>query len=206
MSYLSDISHFSEDNVGSVLKVKVARAVDVLTVPDVVDGVIYGDLTFKEGTGFVEWRLTEDSARLVSEGSPSPEGEIRKNKIEFFVPKDRKSLRTILSRMAVDEFVLLIEDNNGVVKIFGQPWAPARFRYTHDTGSAHVETNRYICEFYYEGPENIFFYEGAVPAAPAGAAPVVIQWADGTFIAQAQPGDIVNVSSDFEHDFEVITS
>lgn len=207
MSYLKDIARFSGDNLGSLLKIQIARAADVASMQADVDGTVYGDITFNAGTGFVEWYLTTDTPRLFSEGQQSQEGEFKLNRVEFALPKDRADVKQLLTRMAADEFVLLIEDANGNIKLFGQPWAPVRFRYSHDTGSSGMEGNHYRCEFYYEGPENVFFYEGGIAAAPAGTAPAIVQWADGSgVIAQLQPGDTLNVDSDFEHDFELLTT
>jgi hypothetical protein len=203
VSYLTTIARFSGDNLGSLLKIQIARAADVAGMQDAIDGTVYGDILFNTGTGFVEWFLTTDTPRLLSEGQQSQEGEFKINRVEFALPKDRTDIKQLLNRMVNDEFVLLIEDANGNIKLFGQPWAPVRFRYTHDSGASGTEGNHYRCEFFYEGADNVYFYDGAIPAPPAGSPPVVIRWNDGESvqtIAQVLPGEVVTINSPFDYD------
>ena len=102
-----------------------------------------------------------------------------------------------------DEFVVLYKDANFSYKLFGTLENPVRFSYSYDTSARHAGRNGYSCEFRYEGPDNIFFYEGAIALPPVGAPPVIIRW-NGQVIGTAQPGAIVDLDSEFKYsDFKI---
>lgn len=203
MSYLQEISRLSERNIGGIIKIQVVRAADVLTFPDPVNGVIYGDITFPAGKGFTTWFATSQSARIFSEDRQSQEGPFKFNKLPFTVAKDKPGVKQQLNRALDDEFIVLFMDANGSTKIFGTPDHPVRFEFSHDSGDAHTARNAYSCQFVAEGPDNVYFYEGNIAAPTSGGSPVILEWYDGatvTTIASAQPGDTIRINSRFVFD------
>jgi hypothetical protein len=197
VSYLIPITRFSKaDNLGGLIAIKVARKVDVQSHPDPVDGVVYGDITFFPGKGFISWDVTSESAGATSQARPSREGSSRGNRLPFSVPKDREDLRLMFELAEEDEFIVQYIDANGKSKLFGLLDAPVKFKFDHDSGKAHSDSNHYECEFYYTGPENMFSYNGAISVAPAGTAPAIVKY-NGDPIASLAPGEILNIISEF---------
>lgn len=203
MSYLNAIERFTGDNLGGIIELQVARVSEIDEMPEAEDGVIYGDITFKSGGGFHSWVVTAQTPRLRGDGRDSREGAYRSNRIDFVIPKDRSNIKVLLEKAEADEFIVLYKDSNGNQKIFGHIYAPVFFRFGHDTQSSISARNEYDCSFYYEGPDNNYFYEGSIPEPPTGAASVIIQW-NGVTILAARPGDLINFNSRFEYtDFEI---
>lgn len=204
MSYLSAIARLSQsDNLGGILTIQVARKVDIESMPDPVDGVVYGDITFFAGAGFVAWEVTGESARATSQSRTSREGASKGNRLPFVVPKDRADLRRMFELAEEDELVVLYKDATGKQRLFGHLDAPVRFRFDHDSGGSHADLNHYSCEFYYDGPDNMYEYNGAISSAPGGAAPVIVR-VNGVVVASGQPGDIIDFDTDFEFDFQIV--
>jgi hypothetical protein len=203
VSYLQEIARLSERNVGGLLKIQVARIADIVSFPDPVDGVLYGDIEFAEGKGFSTWCSISQTARLSSENRSSQEGNLRVNRLPFTIARDKVEIKQQFVQAERDEFIVLFMDGNGRAKIFGSPYQPVRFEFSHSSGDAHSSRNQYDCAFFYSGPENVFFYDGSVATPPAGGSPVIIRWNDGESvqtIASALPGQVVTINSAFIYD------
>lgn len=196
MSYLIPITSLSADNLGGVLSIQVARKIDISALPDPVDGVVTGTVTFFPEKGFVTWVTIGESAGNSSASRTSREGSSRNNRLPFRVAKDRATLRNMFMIAEEDEFIVLFTDANGKKKIFGTLDTPVRFRFDHASGTATSDLNHYACEFYFEGPENMFEYDGTVSVAPPGTAPAVVQF-NGVAIASLSPGQVLNIISEF---------
>lgn len=204
MSYLVDIARLSQsDNLGGILTIQVARKVDISSMSDPVDGVVFGEITFFAGTGFVSWEVTSESPSANTRSRSTREGPSKDNRLTFVVPKDRPELRRMFELAEEDELVVLYKYANGKQRIFGLLDAPVKFRFDHESGGSHADLNHYRCEFYYDGPDNMFEYNGAISAAPEGAAPVIVR-VNGVVVAVGQSGDIIDFDTDFEFDFEIV--
>lgn len=204
MSYLQDIDAFSlSDNLGGLLEIRVARKSDFDAIPDPVDGIIYGDVTFKGGKGWSIWRVTQNTSEFSGRARDSQEGEYKTNSIDFVIPKDRATIRKMLQLAQDDEHIILYKDKNGNNKIFGTLDDPAYFRYSHRSGSNTSSRNGYECEFFAEGPDNSFFYYGEIATAPAGTAPAIVS-VNGVTVASLSPGAAINFDTDFDFDFEIV--
>lgn len=197
MSYLKAINALSaEDNVGGILALQVVRKADVLSIPDPVNGVIYGDITFAPGKSWTQWNVTFESARIRRETRNSPEGPYSFNELPFSIPKDNEELRDMLSQAEEDEFIILFRYPDQATKIFGLLDRPVRFAFDHDSGGALEDGNKFSCRYFYEGPDNIFFYDGSVAAPEPGAAPALVRF-NGAVIAALAPGESLNITSEF---------
>lgn len=161
-----------------------------------VNGIVYGTITFLPEKGFATWYVTHETAATESTARQSREGTSKSNTLKFSIPKDQPALRAMFDKACDDEFIVLYKDANGKQKVFGLPDAPVKFRYTHASGSATSSANAYEGEFYYEGPENMHFYNGTVTSAPAGTAPAVVRF-NGVAIAVLQPGETLNITSEY---------
>lgn len=95
-----------------------------------------------------------------------------------------------------DEFIVLFKYANGKRKLFGTLDRPVRFTFDHDAGSSFAAGNFNNCEFYFDGPSNIYFYDGNIEPAPPGANPALVRF-NGAIIAALQPGESLNIESDF---------
>lgn len=204
MSYLTSISRLSQaDNIGGILTIQVARKVDIESMSDPVDGVVYGDITFFPGAGFATWDVTGESASAQSRSRTSREGPSKGNRLPFVVPRDRPELRRMFELGEEDEFIVVYKYPNGKQRIFGLIDAPVRFRFDHDSGGSHADLNHYSCEFFYDGPDNMFEYQGAISTAPGGAAPATVT-VNGLAVASLQPGETINFDTDFDFDFQIV--
>jgi len=205
VSYLQSITRSNGDNLGGILSIRVARVADIVSIPDDSGGVIYGNITFTEGKGWVTWEVTFESPNINSGNRVSREGFASINGLPLRIPTDKPGTRPMLLRAAEDELILLFTDGNGNTKVFGTLQQPVRFRFNHDTGKAIADGNFYEGQFYYEGPDNIFFYDGSVSEAPSGPAPGVLKWklagqddSEAITIATFQPGETKIIESDFD--------
>ncbi len=197
MSYLSNISRFSnQDNLAGLTTIQVIRKADLTAIPAPVEGVIYGALSYAPGAGFVTWQCKLETPRITTEDQPGREGNPKRNTLRLTIPKDRSDLRHLFSLMVKDEFVVIFKEN-GKNKIFGQLHAPVRFTWNHDSGASYDQLNAYECQFYYTGPDNLYFYDSEATAS-AGPNPAIVRF-NGVTIASLQPGEILDIESDYSY-------
>lgn len=206
MGYLQPIKRLSAtENKGGILQIDIARKVDVVSIPSPVYGVIVGDIIFAAGAGFTSWEVTLETPRIKSSSKASREGTTKNSPLTFSIPKDNSVTRQQLLRAEQDEFIVSFKDSNGNRKLFGLKEAPVRFIFDHDGGGRLSDGNRYDCQFYYEGPDNINFYSGSITVAPPSTQTSRVQYLlDDELIAILNPTDVLIVSSDFAHTFSVI--
>jgi hypothetical protein len=203
VSYLTNVDPHTGDNLAGLIELRIIRAAEVSAIPAPVGGTVYGTITVLPGTGFVRWYATLETPRISTQTNQNREGQTKRNSLPFIIPKDRPDLRTILERMTEDEFILLFRYPSGTQKLFGQKHAPVKFSFDHDSGAEFSNRNGYECRFFYNGPDNIFFYPGTVTPAPAGPAPAIVNL-NGNFLAQLLPGQTLNIDSDFDFtDFQI---
>lgn len=198
MGYLQNIEWLSgHDNLGGLIDLKVIRKSDVLSIPDPINGEVYGNITFKPGvTGFSTWKATLESPNLQSRGLQTREGEKKETRLRVVIPKDIRAIRAMLELATQDEFILLYTDGSGQQKLVGQLHAPMRFSFDHNTGTRFSDGNFYEGVFYYNGPDNTFFYSGTGGSSPVGAAPAIVRF-NGSVIGLLQPGEELNITSDY---------
>lgn len=197
MSYLQNISRFTTaDNLGGIIEIKVARKAEVTLIGAPVAGIVYGNIDFLPDTGFVTWAVTHDTPGADSNSRQSREGTSKNNRLKFSVPKYRPDIEDMFEQATDDEFIVLFTDANGKQKLFGLLESPVKFRFNHSTGNNTSGKNGYEGEFYYEGPQNMFEYNGDIPAAPAGPLPAVVSF-NGVAIASLAPGETLNITSEY---------
>jgi hypothetical protein len=206
VSYLINVSRLNgKPNLGGIVEILVARKVDVVALPSPVNGVVYGDIELQEGSSFVRWFATQESSGIKSSARISREGSSKTNRLPFRLPLDLESVRAMMDKAMDDEFIVLFKYPNGKQKIFGSIEAPVRFEYDHSSGEGFADGSFNNCQFYYDGPENIFFYDGSVPTPSPGAAPAWVKYNDEV-IAVLYPGESLNIESDFGFtDFYITT-
>lgn len=197
MSYLSTINRFSgQGNLGGIISILVARKADIDSIPQPVGGVVYGDVVFKPGKSWVTWNVTSETASTKSDTRTSREGASKNNRLPFSVPKYSAAVHSMFEQATDDELIVLHTDANGIQKIFGLYDAPVKFRYSHNSGQQHADKNGFEGEFYYDGPENMFEYNGEIAAPIPGTAPAIVLY-NGAAIASLAPGETLNIISDF---------
>lgn len=204
MAYLQPITRFSAaDNLGGIVEIQVARKADITAIPQPVNGVIYGNITFAPGKAFVTWEVTTESAGINSKGNLTKEGFTKDNRLPFRVPKLRGIITNMLNAATEDEFIVLVKDGNGTNWMLGQLDSPALFELDKNTGTAHADHNHYACAFTYKGPDNIFEYQGAIEVAPAGPPPAIVKFGstvgNAVPIASLAPGETLTILSDYSY-------
>ena len=206
MGYIQSITRLkAEDNLAGLLDIQVCRKADIAAIPAAVNGVVYGNITFIGGAGFATWQATLEKARMKSDSDRTRDGSSSKNQLPFTVPKDRAGLRDMFNRMEQDEFIVLFKDGGGKQKVFGTLTSPVLFSYNHDSGDGFDSKNGFECLFYFDGPDNVSFYEGSISVAPAGPAPAVVRF-NGNVIASLAPGETLNITSDYSFTEYFVTS
>jgi hypothetical protein len=207
MSYLKTITRANAGNalnLGGIVSVYVVRKRDVIAMARPSLGTIYGAITFEAGKGWIKWDMTIESAVLSSTDARSREGAYQVNELQFKIPKDIPGVRDMFEQASQDEFIVLIKDSQSKNKIFGHLDKPVRFAFGHSTGSTLAEGNFYQCKFYYEGPDNVFHYDGSIAIAPPGFVPALVKFkgsgrpdSEAIVIGQLQPGETLMIESDF---------
>lgn len=206
MAYILPITRLkAEDNLAGLLDIQVCRKAEITNIPAPVNGVVYGNITFAAGGGFVAWQATLEKARMKSDSDRTRDGSTSKNQLPFTIPKDRAGLRDMFHRMEQDEFIVLFRDGGGNQKIFGSLTSPVLFSYNHDSGDGFDSTNSFECLFYFDGPDNVFSYNGSVAVAPEGPAPSLVYF-NGAVIASLAPGEVLNITSDYSFTEYFVTS
>jgi len=188
--------------MGGIINLQVARVADIVSLPDPVNGIIYGDITFQAGKGWVTWRATRGNSKFTGAGENTTEGPSKKNTLDFVFPKDQSGLRRMLQLAEDDQFIVLYIDANGKQKIFGTRDLPAYFSFSQDTGDSTSARNAFSCRFYSEGPDNSYFYNGEISVAPGGSAPALVK-VGSTVLAQLYPGDVFTITSGFTFGFRL---
>lgn len=196
MGYVQAIKRlYQADNLGGLQQLLVCRKADIVSIPEPSAGTIYGNITFVAGAAFVPWEVSLETGSMQSNDVPSREGSGKRNVLAFTIPKGRSDLREMFRRMETDEFIVVYMEN-GKQKIFGQLHAPVLFSFSHDSGRAFSDLNAYSARFYYDGPDNVFDYNGAVGTPPTGPAPAIVKF-NGVTIASLQPGETIDILSDY---------
>lgn len=203
MSYLQSIKRLNqEDNLGGINQIRVCRKSEVESIPDPVSRIVYGNIVLKAGATFVTFDVTLETARIQGNSNVTREGNSKRYSFPFVVAKAKPAVSEMFDVMQEDEFIVVFTEN-GRQKVFGLLHAPLRFSYSHDSGAQVADRNNYECRFYYDGPDNVYFYEGAL-AAPAGPAPALVK-INGVVVASLAPGETANLVSDYTIDYIGIT-
>jgi hypothetical protein len=205
MSYLQEIPklNFSE-NTGGLFTIQVARISDIENIPEIKDGIIAGEITFKPGKGFFNWSATYNSARFISENKGSQEGNYKEFELPFIIPGDRPEFYNMLMKAEMDAFVILYKDGNGRMKICGNKEEPVYFQFSVKTGGGVRELNGYECRFF---GNKTAFYTGLAPAPDSSVqAPVIIRKgsSSGPIVAVLEPGQEFIITSGFSFGFRII--
>jgi len=180
----------------------IARKADVLSIPPILGKSLVGDILFPEGSGFSRWVPTLGTANFKTTGKSAREGAYRSNILEFNFPLDKESLRLMLEQAEDDEFIVVYTLSNGVNKLFGTLEYPVKFQFNQDSGSEILSGIFNNCRFYYDGPDNTYFYAGAITEQTESEVGTVrVEFTDGTLIALLHPPETLVVASDFTHAF-----
>lgn len=202
MSYLKSIA-WPGNNSGSLIELKIIPISDVEGEPRYKGDTLYGAYTLAAGKGFVSWKVASQGIGIKTDSKTGQEGISKNTKLSFFIPKDRSGIRIMLDRAEMDKFIIHYKDGNGVSKIFGTRKRPVSFLYSRDSGTSFSGMNAYSCQFYYEGPNNDFFFNQTIAAPPGSVAPAIVR-VNGVVVATLAPGESVNFDSDFDFTFEIV--
>lgn len=198
MNYLTDIERLTKPNMGGLVLLQVARVADILSIPTPSGGQIYGDIDFVTGKGFHTWYATDESMSMQSEDVNSMEGNYKQNRLPFLISKDRPEIKAMLDQAMQDSFIVKYMDANGSIKLFGTLEAPVQFGFAHTTNASRADINGYNCQFYYDGPDNVYYLNEDTPAPPPTGDTNVILRINGVVKAVAPAGSIIDVSTDFK--------
>lgn len=206
MAYLSNIDRIAPGGqLGGVITIDLVRKADVLSMPSPQSGAINGAVVLKAGASFVRWLVKQRSSGIASAARITREGAAKDNRLSFFISLDREEVRAMLELAEHDEFIVIYKYANGKLKIFGTLEAPVLFEFSHNSGNAPAEQNGNNCSFYYNGPDNTYFYNATAPTITPGTAPAIVNF-NGAPIASLAPGQVLNIESEFGFtDFYITT-
>ncbi len=197
MGYLSNINQQAPGGkLGGILTINLVRKSEIASIPAPFNGDVNGPVVLIDGASFVQWIVSYQSAGITSTSRKSKEGPSKTNTVAFHLPLDRPGIRKMLELAEEDEFVVVVQYPNGTQKIFGTLQAPMLFEFSHDSGRKAADSNHNNCSFYYQGPDNSYFYNADAPGNPAGPAPVIVKF-NGEAIASLTPGQTLNIISDY---------
>jgi hypothetical protein len=203
---LQNIPIFSNDNLGSVYSLRVARVQDIAAIPDPVDGIVAENITFLGGSGFFSWYFTSETGQVRIRNRQSQEGPRITSELSGFIPRRDAQLQQLMDYCRNHHFVLLIRQGDGKDHLFGSLEQPLRFEVDFETGQNPSSRPGYAFRFFTEGVDVLNRYSGSVTIPGAGQNPAIVRWDDGELIATLNPGETLEVSSGFSHDFNLISA
>lgn len=156
---MNNLSRFSGINITGVKAIQYVPLEDVLILPDPFNSVISLQVILKPGKVFYSADLTLYTAGCKEETVISNHGEIQKQTLQCFIPKDSPENAPSLNEMIKQRFLVLYSDFNGNRKVLGTLDSGMRFKADLDTymdpGSGR---NGHLCTFYGESPLKAPFY------------------------------------------------
>lgn len=208
MSYLFSIPPLDNENLSGLLKISIARVVDIASYPDVYDGIAVQELTFNAGKEWTVWNATYQSASFEARSTDSQEGIFKNQRLPFIIPRHSVN-EVMLTKAERDEFVIMVEDFNKFKYLFGSPSKPVRFQYDKNTG-AQAQRNQYDCLFFSEASDNVIIYPHTFGTQPpiSDAPPVVVRRGSisGPVLAVAPAGSTVVITSPYSFGYFLETS
>lgn len=205
MGYLKNIDHPAPGaRLGGIVTIEVVRKAEVTSIPNPVNGVVGGPVVLNAGASWTRWIVNQQTALGKRDAASSKEGVSKTNRLSFFIPLDRDEVTAMLDLAENDEFILVCKYPDGTKKIWGTLETPMLFEYSHTTGAQFTDKNGNNCSFYYQGPNNVFFYD-AENVIAAGPQPVIVKF-NGVAIASLGPGQTLNILSDYSFNDYFTTS
>lgn len=211
MSYLASISPLENaDNLSGLRPLRVTRADDVEVFPSQYEGIAQAELVFKEGRDWAVWASTYRTAGFSARGEDSLEGVAHAQELPFIIPRHSTEITTMLRKAQRDEFIVLLEDNNGQRYLFGTKDKPVRFLFDLTTGTGS-DRNQYSCRFYSDATGNLLVYpltfgSGDTDFSSCPSVTVRLGTLDGPILAVAPAGSTLVIISPYSIGYYIASS
>lgn len=154
---LVDIHKYCGSNLPGLKAVYTANA-DEVTIPaaDANTRTISADITMSGSATFKKWSFAKLTSKHSEEQIVETGGV--KGTVSMKFKGDDDTKRHMFTEMANGEFVVMIEDGNGVKKVIPS----SEFERNYDTGEGETDFHGYDARFVYSG-EPAYIYTGSIP-------------------------------------------
>lgn len=156
-------------NTGGTTKLYVIAYEDVESIPAVgADGVtITGDIVPKAGKTFVEWEFAQDTGEIKFKASGDIGSQAYEVTKELYIPTYTPAIGAVLNSALNRRFIIIFEDGNGQMAVGGDMRRPMTLEQDYGSGKKFNDKNGTALVFKCGSSHIPYFYEGAVPLAPA---------------------------------------
>ncbi|OFY87859.1 MAG: hypothetical protein A3F72_03020 [Bacteroidetes bacterium RIFCSPLOWO2_12_FULL_35_15] len=156
---MDDITLFEDDNLGGIIRFKIAKADDVESIDDAIDGAITTEITLKANCRWYEVYATLGTIGYAEPTEDTNSGTVYKRNISAFSPKDTIEKTKIFNEMRNGKFIVDYTDSNKLRKIIGSIEEPVRFKYSLNTKSNIPELAGYNISFFGDGTHPAYVYD-----------------------------------------------
>jgi hypothetical protein len=134
------------DNMGGLQKIWPIALTSVGSFADIFDAELHV-FTLIAGTSADPLYVIRDTLKFKQEKKVTADGTYFDTKLEADVPKDRIELQKLMELIDVNNYIVLIQDNNGQYKVIGTPDEPMNFEAELDAGQIESALNCYKITF-----------------------------------------------------------
>ncbi|MFY0628702.1 MAG: hypothetical protein JXR07_20585 [Reichenbachiella sp.] len=145
---MPDLNKHTGNNFGGNQKVLWAFAKDLINIITVGPAAL--SISISPSTiddYFNEIKFVKETTPHDEKKNPSANGSYYMNKIEVVLLKDRSDTRSLIHSIGDRKVVLLIYDNNGMVKLAGAPEEGLNLKDEFRSGSKAKDRNGYLIQF-----------------------------------------------------------
>ncbi len=145
---MNDFTSFQDtDNIGGCQSFQFIPVNQVVSIPDPIDFVIPTEPTLLSGATFFNGYSTAKTLLFDEKTQKNNAGEYFLQKISGFYPKIRPSILKLFKEMKNHKFIVLVHDNNNMLRMVGTLEQPLEFSYSLSTGTNPVQRNGITFEF-----------------------------------------------------------
>lgn len=136
--------------VGGLMKFWFITTDDILTEPEIFEGRLIGDYTFKPEKQLLTGLFDKESAVLAFNDNSNNKGALTKNEATFDLADNSPELDQLFCEMHCKKFIVFIADNYKNVRVMGRKDNGAIFSFSFTTAKKRTDQASYQFKFYTE--------------------------------------------------------
>jgi len=160
---INDITRHTDDNIGGNFKFKFTPVNNIQSIAAISNGAIHTEIKLYAGSRWYEGYATPESMNFSDQQQSSEHGAFHKKTFKGVIPKNRPELIDLFNSMKDRRFILIVYDNNGLIRLVGNKTEPLKFTSSGDTKTKYSERNEFEFQFYGEGIDKSPFYNVDCP-------------------------------------------